>query len=525
MLPSNLLITMFSRGKIRPRYAILDEGTLQLARKLTEIVNNNIGAKKEDVNRVVDRLENDGRYDYRLVRGLATLLMRRCTFETNSPVDPRTARRLVFTLVGEVAGVVTKEARRTEILRKVADGLKVSAEDLEKSLWSDFDENLILKEFSPLSPDALIKYYNLGLTQTLLFKAVSVEFIVRGGNYQRIFRDIKRLGLMYFVETVGAERYKITVEGPMALIKMTEKYGTSIAKLLPTVLRSEYWRIKAEILRRREGFPRVYGFELDCKEVVGRLEELGESRTEPNHFDSSVEEKFWKDFSAMESGWVLKREPEPLILSGGTVMIPDFSFQRGDVKIYLEVIGFWTKQYLERKIQKLKQLNVSNMIIALDAKLGSKRRLSGLSGDIVPFERTIPLKPIVERLKSIEGDILSKQLARIQSIHLKLEGDVVNLKEISRGQGIATETLARHIIDNPQPGYIVVGDQLVSEILLKKIEAKLETLENRTLLEASRVIQEAGVTNPQSLIRLIGYEIEWHGIEPDRTMISRPRKK
>jgi predicted nuclease of restriction endonuclease-like RecB superfamily len=520
VLPSPLLVTVFSRGKIRPRYAVINESTLQLVQRLTEIFRNGIGKTKERIYGELERFENEGRYDYRMIRGLTVLLMRRCVFEASSPIDPKLARKLVFTLAGE-AGVVTSWEKRAEIIRKVAEELKIATEELEKSLWSDFDENLILRQFNLVSKDALIKYYNLALTQTLLFKAVSVDFIVRGGSYKKIYRDIKRLGLMYFVETVGAESYRITVEGPMALIKMTEKYGTSIAKLLPTILESEYWRIRADILRRREGFPRVYGFELDCREVRDQLEELAESKIEANLFDSHVEEKFWKDFSAMEPGWTIKREPEPLILSGGTVMIPDFSFEKDGVKVYLEVVGFWTKEYLEKKIRKLRQLSLSNIIIAIDKKLGSQRRLSGLPGEIILFERTIPLKPIVEHLKTIEGDILSKQLMKIPGIHLKLEGDVTDLKEISTKTGVPVEALTRYIRDNPQPGYVAVGDQVVSEKLLREIEAKLETLQKKTLIEASKLIQEAGVSNPQSLLKLLGYVVKWHGIEPDKALISR----
>jgi len=524
VLPTPLLITVFSRGKIRPKYAALDQTTLQLVQRLTEIFCKGIEKKKEAIQGELEKYENEDPHDYRLIRGLAALLMRRCTFEASSPVDPKTARRLVFTLAGQV-GVVTSGEKREEIVKKAAEELKVTTQDLEKSLWSDFDENLVLKQFNPVNSDALIKYYNLGLTQTLLFKAVSVEFIVRGGNYKKIFRNIKRLGLMYYVETIGAERFRITVEGPMALMKMTEKYGTSIAKLLPTVIESEYWGIKADILRRREGFPRVYGFELDCREVWGQLAEPRGPETEPNRFDSHIEEKFWKDFSATKSGWTIKREPEPLILSGGTVMIPDFSLEKNGTKVYLEIVGFWTKEYLEKKIQKLRLLSLPNIIIAVDKKLGSQRRLSGVPGDVIIFERTVPLRLIVERLKRIESSILSEQMIRIQQIPLKLEDDVIDLREICRDSGVTTEALTKYIKENPQPGYVVVGDQAISEKLLKKIEAKLITHETKTLLEASRLIHEAGVTNPQSLLKLLGYEIRWHGIEPNKAIITRDASK
>jgi len=38
-------------------------------------------------------------------------------------------------------------------------------------------------------------------------------------------------------------------------------------------------------------------------------------------------------------------------------MIPDFSFEKEGMKAYLEVVGFWTENYLTRKIQKLDDID------------------------------------------------------------------------------------------------------------------------------------------------------------------------
>jgi predicted nuclease of restriction endonuclease-like RecB superfamily len=524
MLPSNLLITTFVRGKIRPRYAPLSKETLQLVERLSVLFQNVIGQSKKALYEGLEKLENDGHYDYRLTRGLAVLLMRRCVFEASSPVDSKSARRLVFTLASEV-GLPTTREKRGEIIRRVAEELKVTTEDLEKSLWSDFDENLKLKQFDRMDDEALIRYYNLGLTQTLLFKAVNVDFTVRRGSYKNIFRTIKRLGLMYFVETLGGDNYKISVEGPMALVKMTEKYGTSIAKLLPVILQSEYWKIRADILRRREGFPRVFTFELECGEVKGQIEAMSQYATESTQlFDSGIEEKFWRDFVAFGSGWTIRREPEPLVTSSGTVMIPDFSFEKDGAKVYFEVVGFWTTQYLEKKIEKLRQLSIPNMIIAVDKKLGASRRLSGLPADVIFFEKSVSLKPILDRLKKVEVDAFSKQLSKASQIQLKLEGDLVELKDISRQTDVPVEALKKHFEERPQSGYVGVGDQLISERLLKEIDAKLESLRTNkimTLSEASNLIEGAGIKSPQTLLNLLGYGVRWHGIEPSKAEISK----
>jgi len=37
------------------------------------------------------------------------------------------------------------------------------------------------------------------------------------------------------------------------------------------------------------------------------------------------------------------------------VFIPDFGFEKNGVKAYLEVVGFWTDEYLQKKLGKLRE--------------------------------------------------------------------------------------------------------------------------------------------------------------------------
>lgn len=92
--------------------------------------------------------------------------------------------------------------------------------------------------------------------------------------------------------------------------------------------------------------------------VVARAD-AGES------FDSEVEAQLFASLRGMErggdaAGWTVEREPEPLI-QGTTVMVPDFALSRPAARgrppqrVYVEVIGFWTPAYRERKRDKLRQ--------------------------------------------------------------------------------------------------------------------------------------------------------------------------
>lgn len=84
-------------------------------------------------------------------------------------------------------------------------------------------------------------------------------------------------------------------------------------------------------------------------------------------FDSSIEQSFAEAFASLENshavdGWHLLREPEPLLLERG-IFIPDFVLTRDKQRIYVEILGFWTPAYRERKIQKLHQLQYRKDIV------------------------------------------------------------------------------------------------------------------------------------------------------------------
>ena len=75
-------------------------------------------------------------------------------------------------------------------------------------------------------------------------------------------------------------------------------------------------------------------------------------RSTSSYFDSSIEEKFAIKFEHLANRWKIKREPDPLIVGKGVAFIPDFLFEKYGRKVYLEIVGFWTKEYPRKEIPK-----------------------------------------------------------------------------------------------------------------------------------------------------------------------------
>ena len=157
----------------------------------------------------------------------------------------------------ESRGFITSKDEREKVLDKIARKLSIEPDDLEKALWADQEGNLVIKEFQTIAPEDLLRHYNLSLAQTLLFRATGMEIQIED-NYQPVFRKIKQLGLIYSIQDG-----KISLEGPLSLFKLTEKYGSAFAKLLPTIMESTKWSLRASISRKTFQGKRIYDFTLD----------------------------------------------------------------------------------------------------------------------------------------------------------------------------------------------------------------------------------------------------------------------
>ena len=146
----------------------------------------------------------------------------------------------------------------------------------------------------------LLGWYNLSLMQTLLFNCTKLEFCVYGGvHWKHVLRNVKRLGLMYNLQHNEVRTEQVsndnsnnnnfdvvspvtnndtdetdlicTIDGPISLFKLTDRYGTSIAKLLPSIISSGKWSLNSWIVRKTMSGKKIYEFNISSLEVPSPL--------------------------------------------------------------------------------------------------------------------------------------------------------------------------------------------------------------------------------------------------------------
>ena len=562
MLPNLLLRVRTRKGTIFPLFCTGEKGEVQLAEDLIRQFEQSIQhkEKKKSLEKRIAAVE--GQYDdYKLVRGLSTLLDRRCQYRifdngsAGDMADPFSVRKALFQESSRIALALT-DFDRDKVIDIVASKMNLSRSHIRQVMWSDLEENMILEQFSALGPNELLGWYNLSLMQTLLFNCTKLEFCVYGGvHWKHVLRNVKRLGLMYnlqhnkvLTEQVSNDNSNnnnfdvvspvtnndtdetdlmCTIDGPISLFKLTDRYGTSIAKLLPSIISSGKWSLNSWIVRKTMSGKKIYEFNISSLEVPSPLQILIIVTEITSYFDSSVEEKFANRFEQVASGWRLIREPDPLIVSGGRAFIPDFMIQKYDRRIYLEIVGFWTKEYLQKKLQKLIDIDSNqniDLFIAVNEDLTCSRIIPHSTNSpekiIVYKNDTIPIKVLLNYLKKIDQEQAEKY-ANNPNLKIKFDGklNIISIVEIASKYNIPVESVVAIASRDNDKDYLKAGPYFVSKFKIHELVTLIGGVTK--FIDACSIFAENSIPEPcyADLISKMGYDVIWQSMDSNDARI------
>ena len=510
MLTKDLLRVSRAGGGFAPRFAGRDERPL--AATVLGTYQGHAGETYGDLRDALTELEREAS-DFKLVRGFAKLLERESVFETRAEVPPERARTAAFE-AAEAVGVVTAD-ERAEALAGAADHLRTTPDAIERALYADLEERQVLAEVaSRWDPDDLLAQYNLSLAQTALFDATEVR--IRCSDPRAAVSAIKRLRLMYEIRKVDGER-EIVVTGPDALFRATRRYGTRFARLLRTLAKTREWRLVATV--------DDYGTEREM--ALSDADPVRVPDAEPVAevtFDSGVESDFAARFEALDLDWELVREPEALE-TGARVMIPDFAFEyrhgvhdaaSGDsrageatssrgYRIYFEIMGFWTPEYVEKKLHQMEHLEDVELLVAVDESLGVGADIEARDHRAIPYRNRIRVKDVRDALRRYEDVLVAENAAGLPD-ELVPEADVISLDALAAEHGVSEDALAGKAF----PEHELVGRTLVRPAVLDGLRGEIEA--GDALSEVREALSERGLADASAVLSRLGYAVEWEGL-------------
>ena len=510
MLTKDLLCVSRAGGGYQPVFA--GRADRPLAARVLGTYQGHVGQPRNTLEDALTDLEREEPSSFKLVRGFARLIDREATFETRAPVDPERARSATFE-AAESVSVVT-EAERQTALERAADSLHSSPAALERSLYADLEQHQILTDLDVyLEPDTLVARYNRSLAQTALFDATEIR--VRSSDPRRLISAIKRLGLMYELRKTDEGR-EVVVTGPTTLVAGTRRYGTRFARLLRSVARADEWHFEATIDDRgSERTMRLSDADpIHWPDASAIGDDFDNRATTPGDtapgaedpYDSDVERAFAGRFSALDLPWTLVREPDPLA-TGTRVMIPDFAFDYayGDFRVYFEIMGFWTPEYVEKKLTQLEDVEDVELVVAVDESLGVGEAVSDLDHRVVPYSNRVPVKAVAAVLREYETDLVAESAASLPD-ELVPDEDAISLDELAARYGVDEDAIERQSF----PDHVRVGRTLVRPAVLDALADRLEA--GMDVEGAEARFEEYGITETSSFLSRLGYGVEWDGL-------------
>jgi len=497
MLPKDLLPVISKQGTIRPKYAFPNPGSLSMLDDLIQLFKSARGSKRGELDGLLKGLETG--LDYKMVRGVATLLFRRCEFGSSPPLDPIAVRRAVFRRASE-AGVTTRE-ERDRVISGCAKEMGRRPEEVEESLWADMEEEQSMVSFKDIDARDLLRMYNLSLVQTLLFKARSMEIAVPEGCIGLV-STAKRLGLMYRVERRG-DGFLLSIDGPLSALRLCERYGNLMARLVPEMVRLPRWEMWAHIAWRGEK-PSLFELSSSRDGDLIAYRELDGGGTDEGVADRA---KMLSKLRGSLKGWTVEEVASPVTVEGLT-FLPDLKASKDGQMLYLELLGFWTEDFLRKRPGASRHGGYFAFAERSMACSGASK-----GAGVILYDKRTLVKEVVSAVQRYAGS--HAPATRVENGPadgpMPITGDLLDLKALARSHGTDEETLFRSL--EPR-GYIRLREVLVSRRMAERIASEVMGMAN--YLDASAHIRNSGIPYPDDLLRELGFTVVWHGLDPQR---------
>jgi uncharacterized protein len=261
---------------------------------------------------------------------------------------------------------------REEAIERAAAMLGIAVDAVMPSLFADRTKARTIGEPSELpSSCEIVQLYNLSLLQGMVQQAEQLRVYTR--EHVRAVVRYAKLRRLICTCSGHPEGSVIQLSGPLSLFRHTTKYGHALAQFIPSVLATAGWRIEAQcVLRTREDGQACQSPEppqrrrMLVRSTAG--DPIASVHALPRETDSAVERTLIRDVRRLQSEWEMQRETEA-VHAGGAVFFPDFTLCKGDRRVLVEIVGYYTPEYIARKIHTLREAGLRNLIVCMDETL------------------------------------------------------------------------------------------------------------------------------------------------------------
>jgi predicted nuclease of restriction endonuclease-like RecB superfamily len=296
-------------------------------------------------------------------------------------------------LFGAAAGT---DAPAGTVIAETAARLGLPPAALMEALFADLPgERRVSAPAPPPGPREAALRTNLAIAQAVLMRASRVALSVEGG-VRPIVRLAKLRGLLCTVaDPPGGGPPALDISGPLSLFHHTLLYGRALAELVPHLAWCARFELRAAAALRG----RIVTVTLATGDPIFPA-------AAPKPFDSALEERFARDLARLAPDWDVVREPEP-IRAGPTLIFPDFLLRHRlhpERRALVELVGFWTPDYLTAKLAKLREADLPACVLCIDAAHACAPADLPPGLPVVPFRRRVDAAAVLREVERLTAD-------------------------------------------------------------------------------------------------------------------------
>ena len=370
---------------------------LTYALRLLDVYQQGVGLTRRELHRAVENtLATLDDCPQRRMAAFQKLLDDVSEYHTDRGKSAARLRQKVFTaaakfhpLVSRVEGIFCN--LEETVKQQIAAELNLPWEQIDAELFADVIEFQRLKSFAGYAtPQAFLARYNVAQTQTALYRAEQMTVWSRT-DHKMILRYAKLAQLMHSIRREPDGTYQFRFDGPASVLRHSSRYGVAMARFLPGLLSCRDWTGVAKIRNR---FGKRYRLELTSEDG------LHVDVAPAAEFDSDLEADFVAAWEKVDhDGWQLERETE-VLHHGQTVFTPDFTLvSAAGRRVLLEIVGFWTPEYLKAKSQSLATFRQHRILLAVPEQTNIEIP-TGFESPIV-FKRRLKPSDVLARLNGV----------------------------------------------------------------------------------------------------------------------------
>lgn len=405
MLTSDLLRVRVDRSRITCQFVAPDDArAVDLAEQLLAVARLAVsgGWKRAALDEAVDGIASGAGVLAKVARGLAKVIEDHASFDVASPVAPPELRQTVFLAARRIGPLsldksLWERPTADDVIAAVAEGLGLTPAAVADALYADLEAEQRITAVDVPDATWLLNRYNIAIVQGVLIRAAEVRLRLRSPTtpkLRQLLRHAKFHQLMHQVWRLDDDVH-LVMDGPTSLFSQSTRYGRQLAFFLPAIALQSAWELEATV---RWG-PQNKEKTLYLSHADGLVSHLRDDGA----WASKEQEGFRRRYEEANPPFSLSDQTEPVVLGPRAMVLPDFSFSDGARVAHLEIIGFWRKEYLQRRLEALRRYAPGNLILAVSDKLcgDDHAALDDLPATVIPFAQVVPVKRVLAEIERV----------------------------------------------------------------------------------------------------------------------------